>query len=362
MPLRPADVVVDQHTLAEHPLPNPSAETKKDERGVVAMIASSVEMPGAAILAGTAALRGGAGKLQIVAPHTVASAIAIAVPEARVVGVASCDAEIDPAELGRCAELLRGADAVLIGTGTLDTKRAPELVVEVLRHLDDHTTLILDAAALAVFESQGDAVTPVATRTIAMPNVVEAAHMLRVSPDAVQHDLAGALDDLIARTEVFVTLRDATTWSGGRDAARFVDRSGHPALATSGSGDVLAGLLCALAARGADPLAAMLWAVHAHGHAGIQAAQRVGGIGVLARELVNELPSVLTALSRADGATRADVSVMETARLRHRVLTVIAACEPVTNLASTFASADELTFPFQPLRAASSCADAGTAL
>ena len=156
--MRPADVVVDQYTLAEHPLPKPGAATKKDERGIVAMIASSVEMPGAAILAGTAALRGGAGKLQIVAPHSVASAIATAVPEARVVGVESCDGEIDQTELGRCAELLRGADAVLVGTGTLDTKRAPELVVEVLRHLDDHTTLILDAAALAVFESHASAV------------------------------------------------------------------------------------------------------------------------------------------------------------------------------------------------------------
>jgi NAD(P)H-hydrate repair Nnr-like enzyme with NAD(P)H-hydrate dehydratase domain len=77
----------------------------------------------------------------------------------------------------------------------------------------------------------------------------------------------------------------------------YVDRSGNAGLATSGSGDVLAGLLAGLAARGADPLQAVVWAAHVHGLAGDRLAARIGAVGYLARELLDEIPGVLTSLT-----------------------------------------------------------------
>jgi NAD(P)H-hydrate repair Nnr-like enzyme with NAD(P)H-hydrate dehydratase domain len=68
---------------------------------------------------------------------------------------------------------------------------------------------------------------------------------------------------------------------------------GHPGLATSGSGDTLAGALGGLASTGADPLTSTLWAVAIHAEAGRRLAERVAPIGFLARELLDELPSAL---------------------------------------------------------------------
>ena len=73
---------------------------------------------------------------------------------------------------------------------------------------------------------------------------------------------------------------------------------GHPALGTAGSGDVLAGLVAGLAARDTAPLDALLWAVHAHAAAGATLAGRHGGVGLLARELLDVLPMDLNRLRR----------------------------------------------------------------
>jgi NAD(P)H-hydrate repair Nnr-like enzyme with NAD(P)H-hydrate dehydratase domain len=89
-----------------------------------------------------------------------------------------------------------------------------------------------------------------------------------------------------------VAVRGPDTWIGDTTGRRFVARHGHPALATAGSGDVLAGALAGLVARGANLLDATLWSVHAHATAGrVLAARR--GIGVMARELPDELPAAL---------------------------------------------------------------------
>ena len=76
----------------------------------------------------------------------------------------------------------------------------------------------------------------------------------------------------------------------------FCNRAGNVGLATSGSGDVLAGLVAGLLARGAEPLSAAAWGVHAHALAGDRLARNVGPLGFLARELLSEIPPVLARL------------------------------------------------------------------
>jgi NAD(P)H-hydrate repair Nnr-like enzyme with NAD(P)H-hydrate dehydratase domain len=68
---------------------------------------------------------------------------------------------------------------------------------------------------------------------------------------------------------------------------------GSPGLGVSGSGDVLAGIVAGLLARGAEPLNALMWAVWLHGAAGAALARKVGPIGFLAREIADEVPALL---------------------------------------------------------------------
>ena len=107
--------------LSRIPLPQPSEDGDKDQRGRVLVIAGSASVPGAALLAATAALRAGAGKLQIATCQSIATHLGLAVPEALVLGLPETPAgEIDPKAAVLLRERVARCDAVLIGPGMLD--------------------------------------------------------------------------------------------------------------------------------------------------------------------------------------------------------------------------------------------------
>ena len=96
-----------------------------------------------------------------------------------------------------------------------------------------------------------------------------------------------------AKWNAVVALKGAETSVATPDGRAWVHRLQVPGLGTSGSGDVLAGLVGGLLARGTHPTAAAVWGAWAHGRAGDRLARRVGPVGFLARELLAEIPAVL---------------------------------------------------------------------
>ena len=253
-------------------LPRHDEDASKADRGQVLVIGGGRETPGAVLLAGLAALRVGAGKLQTMTVASAAPALAIAVPEARVIGIAETDdGEIDASCAARVGEQASEADAVLIGPGVLDDCGMDAVLAAVL----DAATgvVVVDAGALPALGR----LTRVDAVVVAVPNSSELRH------------LGGDAAAAAARLGITVACRDAETIVVAPDGRTWTDESGCLGLATSGSGDVAAGAVAGLAARGASPEAAALWGARLHGRAG----ERLGGIGFLARELLDELPRVL---------------------------------------------------------------------
>jgi hydroxyethylthiazole kinase-like uncharacterized protein yjeF len=279
----PAELEVDDAFLARFPLPQYGDETSKAARGTVLVVGGSVQTLGASLLAGTAALRSGAGKLQLAADRAAVIPLALAIPEARVA----------PNE--ECEELASSADAVLVGPGILDAETGEGIMKRIAQCISGETMLVIDAGALA-----GEEYVRRRPRTIAIPNVVEAAQILDSEPNHVSANPRDALAALVDQLGMTVALRDAVTWIGTPNGERFVDRSGHAALATSGSGDVAAGIIAGLAARGAEPLTAALWGVHTHGRIGERVAARDRGIGALARDFLAEIPATLNTVCAVD--------------------------------------------------------------
>jgi NAD(P)H-hydrate repair Nnr-like enzyme with NAD(P)H-hydrate dehydratase domain len=113
-----------------------------------------------------------------------------------------------------------------------------------------------------------------------------------VEPDEVDADPAGAALRLAEEARAVVGLGGATSWIAG-EGRLWEDQSGGAGLGVSGSGDVRAGVVAGLLARGAEPAQAAVWAAHLHGRAGERLAARVGRLGFLARELPPEIPRVL---------------------------------------------------------------------
>ncbi len=265
------ELTIDE--LRRRPLPDHGDETSKHERGTVLVIGGTEETPGAVVLAGVAALRAGAGKLQVATAPACASAVAVALPEARVIAI---DADLD--------HELASADAVLVGPGALDPERAAARARAVIEGVDD-AVVVIDTHALAVLGDDASLLRRTGARAVLTPNPGELSHL--PGEDALSiADATGAV----------VAVRGGTTEVAQPGGPVFVDRSGNPGLGTSGSGDVLVGMLAGFAARGADPLTATLWATAVHGRAGERCAARIGPLGYLARELLDEIPGAVTAL------------------------------------------------------------------
>jgi ADP-dependent NAD(P)H-hydrate dehydratase len=171
---------------------------------------------------------------------------------------------------------------VVLGPGTMDPEATGTLRDRLLDAVED-PVVILDAGALPGLDR------PPKPRSVLIPNPGEMEGLL----GETVADPRAAVVEACRRYGATIALRGPDTWITGPGRPVYVHRRGHPGLATSGSGDVLAGALGGLAACGADPLTATLWAVAVHAAAGRHLADRVAPVGFLARELLDELPAAL---------------------------------------------------------------------
>lgn len=279
--------------LARLPLPRTGAETDKNARGRILVVAGSGRVPGAALLCADGAMRAGAGKLQMAAPAAFAQALAFAMPEAMVVAVAATASdEASPLAAGALADLARDVDAVVVGPGLLEQGAAGELACALLAAAIE-ARFVIDAAALTGLLGRPEARSLCAGRAVLTPHAGEMASLMQVPIEAVEADPSGFARKASDRFDAVVAMKGSDTHIATPDGRAWINRSGAPGLATSGSGDVLAGVIGGLAARGADAATAAVWGVFLHAQAGAALSAEVGRLGFLAREIAGRIPSLL---------------------------------------------------------------------
>jgi NAD(P)H-hydrate epimerase len=261
----------------------------KGSSGRVLVVAGSEGHVGAALLAAHGALRTGAGLVTIAARPEVASTLEQRVLEAM---TARIDPEAVESSLGT---LLEPTDVVAIGPGFgLDAfaRRAVNRVV-----LEWPGTIVVDADAVSLFKGRVNELANAKGKLVLTPHPGELARLLGISSADVEADRFGALATAVERTRAVVLLKGSATLVGAPGQRIHVNSTGHPVLATGGSGDVLSGVIAALA-TGAEPLRAATAGAYVHGAAAsIAAARRGVDRGIFAHEIADEVPRALAALS-----------------------------------------------------------------
>ena len=280
---------LDKRALRDWPLPHADDASDKEDRGQVLVVAGSREIPGAALLSATAALRAGAGKLTIATAQSVAPGLALLMPEARVIALPETAAGgFLPSGAELLAQCAASSSAVLIGPGLLDAQGSCEFILDLLRQLT-RVPVILDALAMDVVLQSPRFEQPV----LLTPHAGEMAHLSGQSKDEVIADAPALAQDMARTHQAVIALKGATTIIMSPEGAAWRHVSGNAGLGTSGSGDVLAGIMTGLAARGAPLVQAAAWGVVLHALAGKRLAERHGRLGFLARELLLEIPPVM---------------------------------------------------------------------
>jgi ADP-dependent NAD(P)H-hydrate dehydratase / NAD(P)H-hydrate epimerase len=273
----------------------------KGDFGRLLVVAGSIDYPGAALLTALGAMRAGAGLVRVATAESVAARLAGAVPE---ITWMSLDEEapglIAPGGWRRVTAEAARFDAVVIGPGLGNqpaTLRRARQLIATLR-----TPAVVDADGLNALADAARWWQPLRSPLVLTPHPGEFARLTgAAAPDSTDDGArAEAAVAAAARWTQVVVLKGAHTVVADPGGEVLASGVATPALATAGSGDVLAGAIGAFLAAGLSPFAAAACGVAVHGAAGLLAADRIGTAGAMARDIAALLPETIRQL-RGEG-------------------------------------------------------------
>jgi hydroxyethylthiazole kinase-like uncharacterized protein yjeF len=251
----------------------------KGSFGSVAIVGGAPGMAGAALLAGRAALKLGAGRVYLGMLERLA-------------------VDFDQPELMLRApeDAMAAATVLAAGPGLGQSEQAATLLAQALA---SELPLVIDADGLNLLAKDAALAQRITVRpapTFLTPHPAEAARLLGAATTEIQADRRAAAIALAHRLDAHVALKGNGTVVATPDGRWFINATGNPGLASAGSGDVLTGMLAALLGQGWQPLDALLGAVHLHGAAADACmAAGKGPVGLVAGELIDAARALLNA-------------------------------------------------------------------
>jgi NAD(P)H-hydrate epimerase len=284
---------ITQRWVAEH-LPARPERAHKGTFGRLLVVAGSIDYPGAAVLTALGAARAGAGVVRVAAAESVAARLAGAVPELTWM---SLDEEapglIAPGGWRRITTEAPSYQALVIGPGLGSQPATQRRARQLLATLTIPT--VVDADGLNALAAAPRWWQPVRAPLVVTPHPGEFARLTGAAAPASDDDeaRAAAAAEAASRWNLVVVLKGAHTVVAAPDGEVLASAIATPALATAGSGDLLAGAIGAFLAAGAEPHAAAGCGVAVHGAAGLLAADRIGETGVLARDIAALIPEAI---------------------------------------------------------------------
>jgi len=279
-------------TEAAEMLPVRPPDMHKGNAGRLLIIAGSVGMSGAAAMAGLAAMRAGAGLVTLAVPESlndILEAKCTEVMTAPMPETAARSFSIEAAEA--LLQLAENSDAVLLGPGLSRHPETSELARRLVAEIQ--RPLALDADGLNAFEGRAGELSARPAPTVLTPHPGEMAQLTGSSISEIQADRPASARSLAQELALVVVLKGASTVTAAPDGEAWINPTGSQALASGGTGDVLAGMVGAFLAGGAEPLAAGAAAAYYHGRAADEAASPARR-GLLASDLLVALPTVFS--------------------------------------------------------------------
>ena len=274
-------------------LPERIPSSHKGTFGHAGIIAGSVGKTGAAALAARAALRVGAGLVTVATPNSVNDVLEAKLLEAMTMPLPETKARtLARSGLDRVLAFIQARTAIAIGPGLSTHHETVELVQSLMKHLDRPS--VLDADALNALTGKVSLLTECKTPPVLTPHPGEMARLeVDATTQSVNADRIGTARRFARERGVFVVLKGARTIVARPDGLVAICPTGNPGMATAGTGDVLTGMIVGLLAQRVPAWEAACAATYFHGSAGDLAAQHVGQPGMVASDLIAQIPYAL---------------------------------------------------------------------
>ena len=276
-------------------IPRRPKDAHKGTFGTAVVLAGSLGLTGAAYLSSTAAARAGAGLVRLLVADSIYPILAAKCTEVMATPVP----EVAPGAVGHAAydsilRQLASAEVGIIGPGLGRDSSTWRLAVDLALHAK--CPLVIDADGLNALAESPRSRGKLGPRRVLTPHPGELARLTGKTTDAINADRGAAARKAAKEWGAIVVLKGAHTVVAHPDGRISEDPHEVPALASGGTGDVLSGIIGGLIAQGSEPFAAAVTGVYVHAAAGRRISERLGDSGLLASDLLPEIPQVMNVL------------------------------------------------------------------
>lgn len=284
-----------RHLLSPRPVAG-----HKGTFGHLLVVAGSVGKTGAAAMTAEGGLRIGAGLVTVACPAPVQEVLAVKLTEAMTVPLPAIDGAFAASAFDHLPSLWTGKTALALGPGLGQTGGAFALALQIIRGCP--LPLVIDADGLNALAQDMSLLHGRQAATILTPHPGEMARLIGSSVAAVESDRLGCAREFARNHKVVLVLKGARTLIAFPDGRVRINGSGNPGMASGGMGDVLTGIIGGLLAQGLAAEDAAVLGVYMHGRAADRLLPVMGDAGMLATDLLRELPVVRRELVMGENA------------------------------------------------------------
>lgn len=288
--------LLDGETVARW-IPKRPNNTNKGDYGRILIIGGSKGMIGACRLCARAAHRTGAGLVYMAVPESLYPVYAASLTETIAIpfddGGKGC---LSKESIDLLEKQIQGKDVIAAGPGLSVNEDTVEIVRWLVKNLQ--VPLVLDADALNAISHDASILKELKATAVITPHPGEFARLTGKSISEIQKDRINAAKEFACKWNVITVLKGFRTVVALPDGTVYINPTGNPGMATAGTGDVLTGIIAGLIAQGKEPAYAACAGVYLHGLAGDRVATRIGEHGLIAGDLIEEIPHAILAVRR----------------------------------------------------------------
>ncbi len=272
-------------------LPERDKDTHKGTYGRVGIIAGSRGMTGAPYLTSMACLRAGSGLVYTIVPEGISSILAVKLVEAIIKPVSDKNTGVFKLDsIAEIEKIIEDMDVLAIGPGMGIDEERVELVKHIL--LNFNGPVVLDADGLNCISKVGlNIFNKRRFPTVITPHPGEFSRLLGVSTKEIQDNRVEYAKYVSTNYGIITVLKGANTVVSNPKGEVYINTTGNPGMATAGSGDVLTGVITSFIGQGIDSYKASILGVYCHGLAGDIAKEEKGEYGMIARDILESIPS-----------------------------------------------------------------------
>ncbi len=286
--------ITEKH-IASKLIPLRYAESNKGDYGKVLIVSGSAGMTGAGCLAAGAALKVGAGLVYLGVPSSLVGIYGSNLIEAVTIPLEdNKKGYISKENIGFILEKLENMDVAAVGPGLSTNKDIAYIVNSIVEN--SKIPLVLDADALNVISEDISVLKKLKADAVVTPHPGEMSRLCGISIKDVQNNRIKTAQEFSRAWGVITVLKGARTVVATPDGDTFINPTGNPGMASAGMGDVLTGIIAGLIGQGATPEDAAIAGTYLHGAAGNEAAAEKGEHGIVAGDILKELPYTIKLL------------------------------------------------------------------